>query len=90
MKVLVCGSRAISDAGKVVVKREMEKHLGKFQGELAKFVLVLHGAAAGVDSYAAAVAEEHGWKVLAFPPNTKKYGKVCVCECSCQSDRVCN
>jgi hypothetical protein len=75
MRVLVCGARELDQAGEALVREAMLKHLGKQTGELAPFVQIIHGACKGVDMFAARVAAEHGWRVLAFPPNKVKYGK---------------
>jgi predicted Rossmann fold nucleotide-binding protein DprA/Smf involved in DNA uptake len=66
MKVIIAGSRDITDAGlvlKAVIDSEFE------------ITEVVSGAARGVDSIGEKIANIQGWKVTRFPANWKRYGK---------------
>lgn len=65
MKVLVCGSRAWTDAA-VILRR---------LSGLPRGSTVIHGDARGADRIAAQIAARLGFKVEAFPANWSRYGK---------------
>lgn len=65
VRVLICGSRTWEDEGPV---REVLRGLNTH-------IVVIHGAARGVDAMAGRLAEEMGMKVLAFPAQWNRYGR---------------
>jgi hypothetical protein len=68
MHVLVCGGRDYADVG------ALNEALDALHRERA-VTLLIHGAARGADSLAAAWARSRGIPTLAFPANWKKDGK---------------
>lgn len=66
MRVLVCGSRSITDYK--FVEREMLKVLQPTD-------TVIEGGARGVDTLARRVAENHGLDVIEYPANWTRHGK---------------
>lgn len=68
-KVLVCGSRSITDY--TLVKTFLEKELLPYSPD----VLVISGCAAGPDKLALQFAEEHNLPTLEMPAGWDKYGK---------------
>jgi len=67
MKILICGDRNWSN--REVIKRELSKILGTNH-------VVIHGGANGADKLAGEVAKGLGFKVVVFPADWEKYGKV--------------
>lgn len=68
MKVIIAGSRGITDYG--LVDHAIEQSPFEFQIDE-----IVSGGALGVDSLGEDYASEHGVDLIIFPPNWKKYGK---------------
>lgn len=65
MKVLVCGSRTWRNRSLVA------RHIR----ELPPGTVIIHGAARGADSIAAAIAEFYGYEAKAYPAEWSKFGR---------------
>lgn len=71
-KLLVCGSRSISD--KEWVKENIETY---WYWNLAcyNFPVMIEGEARGVDTFAKEYAQENEWEIESYPADWEKYGK---------------
>jgi len=69
MRLLVCGGRNYTDA------KALNTRLDALVKERGRVSVLIHGAARGADSLAAAWAAENGIPVLAFPADWNTYGK---------------
>jgi hypothetical protein len=65
MKVLVCGDRYWNNRILFWVRLT----------QLPEGTVIIHGNAAGADTLAADVAKRHGFEVIAFPADWKRYGR---------------
>ena len=66
MRVLICGDRNWSDYK--TIEEEMK--------ELPKDSVIIHGCARGADTLTGIIAKKLGFKVLEFPADWKRYGKI--------------
>lgn len=69
MKVIIAGSRTISDYN--IIKSAVEQSNWK-----NKITLIISGGARGTDQLGEKFAQEHKINMARFPANWKKYGKV--------------
>lgn len=80
MRVLVCGGREFSDARMMdAILRLVDRHSHRYVPDTHGITAIIHGAAQGADSLAAAWAENVGLssygEVLAFPADWARWGK---------------
>lgn len=71
MKIAIVGSRTFEDYDLLC------KFIGSVlsDGELASIEAVVSGAARGADTLAERYAEEHGFEMIVFPAEWKKFGR---------------
>jgi hypothetical protein len=65
MKILVCGSR------KWIKRAIIDQYLSMFGDEN---IILIHGAARGVDTMAAEYGAKHGWEIHSHPAQWNRYG----------------
>lgn len=70
MKLMVCGSRTITD--KDWIFKQIEDYIKELKAE---DLVIIQGLAKGVDIIAKEWAENHNIKTLDFPAEWDKYGK---------------
>lgn len=72
IKLMVCGSRSITDADWV------KAEIGSFWYNEIAWVdkcIMVEGEARGVDTYAKEYAQENQWTIESYPANWEKFGK---------------
>ena len=73
-RVLVCGDRNWKD--KKRIEEELLKSCKEFDIFSPKDIVVIEGGAKGVDSLAGEVAKELGFRLLVYPAEWEKFGKM--------------